>query len=140
MGRSAKYPGINKAYTTTGVVIPSGSTANRPSTAANGTLRYNTDTTKFELYQNNAWINPTSRGYVTITKDSYTGDGSTKIFTLSNCAGKVNNANGVHVYVNNVHQNPTAAYTYSANQITFTTAPANAATIEVLAGFDSTDI
>ena len=140
MGRSAKYPGINKAYTTTGVVIPSGSTANRPSVAANGTFRYNTDTLKFELYQDGAWINPASRGYVPILKDSFTGDGSTIEFTLTNCAGKVNNENGVHVYVNNVHQNPGTAYTYAANKITFITIPQPAATIEVLAGFDSTDI
>ena len=31
--------------------MPTGTTAQRPTVAANGTFRYNTDTSKFELYQ-----------------------------------------------------------------------------------------
>ena len=69
MGRSVKYPKIARTYKPTGVVIPNGTTAQRPSVATNGTFRYNTDTGKFELYQNGAWINPTSRGKVSVVKD-----------------------------------------------------------------------
>lgn len=136
MGRSVKYPTIRKTYSTTGVVIPTGSTATRPSTAADGTFRYNSDTAKFELYQNGSWINPTSRGKVTITKDTFTGTGSQTAFTLSLTP---NDANGIQVYVGNVHQNPTTAYTVSSTTLTFNVAPPNAQTIEVYHGFDSTD-
>jgi hypothetical protein len=37
--------------------LPTGTTAQRPVTPANGMMRYNTSTTKFEFYQNNDWIN-----------------------------------------------------------------------------------
>jgi hypothetical protein len=37
--------------------LPVGTTAQRPGTPANGMLRYNTSTSKFEFYQNNDWIN-----------------------------------------------------------------------------------
>lgn len=136
MGRSIKYPRIPRAYKPTGIVMPTGSTAQRPSTAINGTFRYNTDTGKFELYQNGSWINPTSRGKVTITKDTFTGDGSTLNYTLSQVP---NDANGIQVLIGNVHQNPGVAYTVSTSTLSFTSAPNLGQTIEVYHGFDSTD-
>lgn len=38
---------------TGGVVVPTGTTTQRPASPTNGTLRYNTTTNKFEGYQNN---------------------------------------------------------------------------------------
>lgn len=136
MGRSVKYPKIARTYKPTGVVIPIGTTAQRPSAAANGTFRYNLDTSKFELYQNGAWINPTSRGFVSIVKDSFTADGSSLNFTMTRTP---NSAQGVQVFVGNVHQNPDVAYTISTNTISFSVAPPLGQTIEVYHGFDSTD-
>lgn len=40
---------------TEGVVVPSGTTAERPALATNGTLRYNEDTETFEGYANSSW-------------------------------------------------------------------------------------
>jgi hypothetical protein len=37
--------------------LPVGTTAQRPGSPANGMLRYNTSTSRFEFYQNNDWIN-----------------------------------------------------------------------------------
>ncbi len=136
MGRSVKYPKIARTYKQTGVVMPIGSTAQRPSSAINGTFRYNTDTSKFELYQNSAWINPTSRGKVTVTKDTFTGDGSTLVYTMSQAP---NDANGIQVFVGNVHQNPGIAYTISTSSLQFSAPPNLSQTIEVYHGFDSTD-
>lgn len=136
MGRSIKYPKIARTYKPTGVVIPTGSTAQRPSAATNGTFRYNTDTSKFELYQNGAWINPTSRGKVTVIKDTFTGDGSTLAYTMSQTP---NNATGIQVFVGNVHQNPGVSYTISTSTLQFSAAPNLGQTIEVYHGFDSTD-
>ena len=135
MGRSVKYPHIARTYSN-GVVLPVGSTSLRPASAANGTLRYNTDTSKFELYQNGSWINPTSRGKVTVTKDSFTGDGSTLAFTMSQTP---NDANGIQVFVGNVHQNPGVAYTISTSTLQFAAPPNLGQAIEVFHGFDSTD-
>lgn len=137
MGRSAKYPQIAKTYKTTGVVLPTGSTASRPAVPQNGTFRYNTDTSKFELYQNGSWINPTSRGSVAIVKDTFTGDGSTQAFGPLSLAPASNQA--VVVYVGNVHQNAGIAYTISTTTISFTSPPNLGQTIEVYHGFDSTD-
>lgn len=40
---------------TTAITIPRGTTAQRPSPAVNGMLRYNTSNNTFEVYVNNAW-------------------------------------------------------------------------------------
>ena len=120
----------------TAIRIPTGTTAERPSTAFSGQLRYNTDTSRFEFYNGSSWANVASRGFVGITKDSFTGDGSTLAFTLSTAP---NSDQGVPVYVGNVHQNPGVAYTISSTTLTFTSAPPIGQTVEVYHGFDSTD-
>ena len=70
-------------------------------------------------------------------KDSFTGDGSTTAFDLSksfNQAGQ----NDLEVFVDNVRQEPTAAYTVGQDdsgnfkRVTFTAAPTNGATIYIL--------
>ena len=137
MGRSAKYPTVPHSGNS-GVVIPIGTTAQRDATPADGTIRYNTDTTKFELYQNSVWINPANRGTVTITKDTYTGDGSTAAFGPMSESPASDAA--IQVFVGNVHQNPTVAYTVSTTTITFSTPPNDSQSIEILHGFDSTDV
>jgi hypothetical protein len=51
---------------TAGVVVPSGNTAARAALPTNGTIRYNTDNTNFEFYQNSAWtVFGTGAGSVT---------------------------------------------------------------------------
>lgn len=46
----------NANFVSTGATtIPRGTTAQRPSPAVNGMLRYNTDLTKLEAYVNGAW-------------------------------------------------------------------------------------
>jgi len=52
--------------------------------------------------------------------DYFSGNGSTTAFTLSRPVASVAQ---VQVVVNNVAQNPSSAYTVSANTITFTSAP-----------------
>ncbi|MBX3022618.1 MAG: hypothetical protein KF799_13175, partial [Bdellovibrionales bacterium] len=39
------------------IIVPRDSTANRPMTAVNGMIRYNSGDNKFEFYQNGAWVN-----------------------------------------------------------------------------------
>ena len=57
----------------------------------------------------------------------FTGDGSTTAFTLSSAPGSENNT---QVYVNGVYQVKTA-YSVSGTTLTFSSAPANSAVIEV---------
>ena len=42
-----------------GIVVPNGTTAQRPTIPLNGTIRYNTDTNRIEAFSNNAWVNIT---------------------------------------------------------------------------------
>jgi hypothetical protein len=47
---------VNPVFTGTGfMLIPKGTTAQRPVSPVNGEIRYNTDTTQFEGYQGGAW-------------------------------------------------------------------------------------
>ena len=57
------------------------------------------------------------------SKDSFSGDGSTTAFTMSKSVLLVTD---IEVFVDNVQQEPTTAYTVSATTLTFTEAPANA--------------
>ena len=63
--------------------------------------------------------NRTSQGYVTITKDSFSGNNSNTDFTLSKSA----TVNEIEVFVENVRQEPTTAYTVSGTTLSFTGTP-----------------
>ena len=56
-------------------------------------------------------------GFASIVKDDLTGNGTTGPYTLSK---QVANANDIAVFVGNVRQEPTDAYTVSGNQLTMT--------------------
>lgn len=117
------------------VRIPTGSTADRPTVPVNGQIRFNTDINRFEIYYN-AWKQIAINGTVSITKDSFTGDGSTTLFSLTQTPTSTQT---IMVFVGNVHQNPDDAFTLAGNQITFTTAPPDGQTIIVFHNFASTD-
>lgn len=120
----------------TSVQIPVGTTANRPTTALPGQLRFNTDTGRFEFYQS-GWKDVASRGALPVVKDIFTGDGSTTDFTMS--VTPINGETGIQVFLGNVHQNPSTAYTVSTSTLSFLETPPSGQTIEVYHGFDSTD-
>jgi hypothetical protein len=132
MGNFAKnyrFPGSGA------VTVPSGTTADRPTSPTNGQIRYNTDTSRFEIYYN-AWKSVAILGNSTITKDTFTGDGMNQDFTLSIAP---NSQNGPVVYLGNVHQNPGVAYSITSSTLSFGSPPGLGQTIEVYHGFDSTD-
>ena len=56
------------------------------------------------------------------SKDSFSGDGSETAFTMSRT---VLLATDIEVFVDNVQQEPTTAYTVSGTTLTFSSAPAN---------------
>jgi hypothetical protein len=63
--------------------------------------------------------NTPSANFASVTKDTFSGNASTTAFTLSKTA----TTNGVAVYVENVRQIPTTAYSVSGTTLTFTGAP-----------------
>ena len=56
----------------------------------------------------------------TSAKDRFSGDGSTTAFTMTQSPGSVNK---IDVFVDNVRQEPTEAYTVGGTTLTFTAAP-----------------
>jgi len=117
--------------------MPKGSTAQRPSSSRSGDMRFNTDLGKMEYFDGSAFVAYSKEGFIAITQDSFTGDGSTTAFTMSKSV-ESNQEQRVVVAVGNVYQNPASAYTVSGTTITFTSAPAGSETITVIHGYDST--
>lgn len=68
-------------------------------------------------------------GFASIVKDDLTPNGSTTAFTLSK---QVASANDIAVFVGNVRQEPTDAYSVSGTTLTMTAAPASGVNFYVL--------
>ena len=68
-------------------------------------------------------------GFASIVKDDLTPNGSTTAFTLSK---QVANVNDIAVFVGNVRQEPTDAYTVSGTTLTMSEAPASGLNFYVL--------
>ena len=136
--RPEYYPHSNfKLGGTDGVLLPSGTTVQRPEDAflGNGMIRYNTTTTSLEAYVAGAWATIRVPGTSTIVKDTATGNGSTTAFTMLTTAPA--NEKNVLVFINNVFQEASVAYTIATNVVTFSSPPPNAHTIVALSGFDT---
>ena len=108
------------------ITIPAGTTAQRPA-GTTGDLRFNTDTEVLEVYNGTVWENASGDTEVITTIDTFTGDGSTTVFTLSNST----TTNGTIVTSNGVMQEPGTAYTVSGTALTMTEAPDSATTVIV---------
>lgn len=138
MGRFIKSSATTtlKEESTGSITLPSGTTAERSVSPAPGDIRFNTDANALEYYDStfSQWEFLPKVGTVLITKDSFTGDGSTTVFTMSVTPA---NEDTIFVFVGNVHQNPGVAYTVSGSTITFSSAPPDTHTIVILHGFDS---
>lgn len=115
--------------------MPVGTTAQQPSSPFEGMFRYNSDNDKFEYYANGSWKIVRAEGKATITKDTYTGDGSTTNFGPMTFS--VSDENTILVYIQNVWQEGGVNYTVSGNTISFTSSPPNGHKIVVLHGFDT---
>ena len=106
---------------TTGAIrVPDGTTAERPSSPVAGMFRYNTTDSQFEGYTTE-WgaIAGGGGGSSTITRDSFSGNGSTTGFTLSSA---ISDEANTQVYIDGVYQSK-LNYSIAGNVVTFSTAP-----------------
>jgi hypothetical protein len=114
----------------TGVVLPTGSSANRPDFPAFGMIRYNTDLGLVEFFNGSIWTTLSTGGSITYTVDDFVGDGSTTVFLMSVAEST---ATQLIVFVGSIYQDPASAYTVDGGyNITFTSAPPNTVPINVI--------
>ena len=111
---------------TSSVKVPAGTTAQRDGTPANGMFRYNSTNEQFEGYQNSEWgAIGGGGGSNTFTTDTFTGNGSTAAYALSQV---INSENNLMVFIAGVFQQQSAysiATASGTTTLTFSTAPAN---------------
>ena len=133
--------GLFDFNTTTGLVVPTGTTAQRP-TGQEGIIRFNTTTGKYEVCLDGSTYTAlrTEAAASSITKDVFTGDGSSTQFTMTVTP---TNAKNIIVYVDGVIQEATQNYTVASDVLAFTggadgssiEAPHDGARIVVMHGF-----
>jgi hypothetical protein len=114
---------------TLGLIIPAGNTTQRPNPATQGTVRFNTNILRLEVYDGTEWDQVVGG----VTNESFNGDGSTVTFVLN----RNTTTAAALVMLNGIVQIPTTAYTVPliggqpGNVLTFTQAPAVADVIDV---------
>jgi hypothetical protein len=112
------------------VVVPAGSTAQRPTSPVFGQFRFNIDSAALEFFNGSIFQPLSAAGAISYIVDSFTGDGSTAVFTMS-----VQQAlsSQIIVFVGSIYQDPTTAYTVDGGfDITFTSAPPSGEPISVI--------
>lgn len=118
---SAITPNASLVITSTdSIIVPSGTTSQRPSNGTAGMLRFNNQSNNLEFYNpsTNDWTG-TGSVFTIASDDQFTGDGSTLAFTLSQSG----TTNSTLVSINGVTQLPLTAYSVSGTTLTFTEAP-----------------
>ena len=110
----------------TGLVLPTGNTAQRPGNATAGTIRFNSASEITEVYTGTDWIS-VGNTFGTITTQVINGNSVANVFTLDQNA----TANSIIVVNNGVVQQPGVAYAVTGNTITFAEPPAVADTVTV---------
>lgn len=128
MGNWAKNRLLESASTS--VVVPAGSTAQRPDAPIFGQFRFNTDSALLEFFNGTLFVPLAAAGAISYTVDQFTGDGSTTVFTMSI---QESSATQIMVFVGSIYQSPTTAYTVNGGfDITFTSAPPSGEPIAVI--------
>ena len=136
MGRFVKNFSIAEGHETLG--IPSGPTSTQPADATPGALRYNTTLNSFEFYNGTNFVQVTGAvgGKHTITRDSFTLDGSTTAYSPLSFEPSADQ--NVLVFIDGIFQND-SQYNISGTTITLSSIleADNGKTLTVLHGFDT---
>jgi hypothetical protein len=109
--------------TVSGLVIPVGNTAQRPSPAATGTIRYNTESERIEVYDGTEWDLVASD----ISSQLIIPDGTSVNYALD----RSTTASAILVITNGVVQTPTLAYSVAGNLLSFVEAPLTTDTVDI---------
>jgi len=118
--------GVVIINTTTGLVLPVGNTAQQPSPAVAGTVRYNTTTSLPEFYDGTYW----SAFNAGVTNQVLNGDGANTAFTLQTSTTTA----AVLIMLNGITQVPGQAYNMTpspSTNLVFTEAPGSGDVIDI---------
>ena len=115
----------------TGVVLPTGSTLDRPTDPVFGLIRYNTDQGQIEFFNGVIFQYLTSAASINYVVDNLgPGDGVTTTYTMSIA---VSTPSSIIVFVGSLYQIPSVNYTVSGGyDITFASAPPLGSTIDIV--------
>ncbi|MBR19743.1 MAG: hypothetical protein CMA64_06310 [Euryarchaeota archaeon] len=146
--------GLIELNTDKAMILPKGTQNQRPFTPAEGMVRYNTDTSDFEVYQNSAWKPIRFREPTTIVQQNLgNGNGTETTFGPLDSGDTYYpvpiSENNILVTIENVFQLATTNYTLVQNPssgpgspyasgwyIVFGTAVPNGKPVQVLHNFD----
>ena len=132
VGTTSPDASIDAGDNTDAIIVPKGTDAERDAlTAVSGMLRFNTTDNEFEGYDGTEWgaIGGSSGGGSTaFRRDTFTGNGTQTAYTLG--AAPVSEE-VTFVYIQGVYQEK-STYSISGSTLTFTTAPQNGYTFEVM--------
>jgi hypothetical protein len=112
-----------------GVVMPTGSSAQRPIVANFGMIRYNTDVGLVEFYNGSVWNTLSTGGSISYTVDDFVGNGVQTIFTMTIPEDVAEN---IIVFVGSIYQDPASYSVDGGYDIEFTSAPPNTVPINVI--------
>lgn len=136
MGRFVKNQ--RAGWGDTAIRIPVGDASERPDVSDFGQIRFNTDIAKVEFYNGTQWGTVSKQGAVDIVVDSFTGNGSTAVYTMSKV---ISNPEDVLVFIGSIYQIPTTNYTVAGNyDITFTSNVPNGMSINIVHNLGSTEV
>jgi len=136
MGRFVKNQQVGVG--STAIQIPVGDATERPSEPVFGQIRFNTSVAKVEYFDGTNWTVVAKQGDANIVVDSFTGNGSTSVYTMTS---EVSDADQILVFVGNIYQIPGTNYTVAGNyDITFTSSPPNTTPINVIHNLASTAV
>ena len=141
--------GLVSVNTNKAVIVPKGTQNQRPATGVEGMLRYNSDTSDFEVYQNSAWKPIRFREPTVIVQQNLgNGDGSETEFGPLNSGDSYYpvpvSQNNILVTIENVFQLATTNYVLEQNPtgyatgwyIVFGSAVPTGKPVQVLHNFD----
>jgi len=126
MGYFVKNRSVGR--TPEGMVIPDGTTLNRPTDAVDGSIRYNTTTSTMEYFNGTEFVEIAKTGEVNIVVDTFTGDNVQVTFTTT---VTMSNTSQVIIFVGGVYQQP-STYSVVGTTLTFSEAPPLNSTISII--------
>ena len=141
MGYFIKNRETNTNNASDAIRIPAGAAIERPASPIFGQIRFNTTVACVEFYDGIAWTCLTKHGNAELAVDTFTGDGSTTVFAPMTNTVAASDDDQILVFVGNIYQIPTTNYTTNGtSDITFTSAPGNGLSVNVIHNLNSTTV